>query len=112
MRPLARFTVRDAWQIACLTAGFTLLGMGVAEAALPIPQLEAIITETEDTAINQGGVLAGIGGLAAGAFKMAFSSGEFGIGQLMRTGGGCAMVGATPSLTPFFLGGGGGGVVV
>src|SRR3954447_22977873 len=56
-------------------------------AAMPIPGWDRMVTDTQDHAINQGGLIMGVGGGAISAFKMVFSGGEFGMGNLLRTGG-------------------------
>lgn len=89
-----------AW-CAVITAAFCPDAM----AAMPIPGWDRMVTDTQDAATNQGGLIMGVGGGAISAFKMVFSGGEFGMGNLIRTGGGCAIAGSVPALAPYFTGG-------
>ncbi len=72
-------------------------------AAMPIPGWDRMVADTQDHAINEGGLIMGIGGGAVSAFKMVFSGGEFGMGNLIRTGAGCAVAGSVPALAPYLI---------
>jgi hypothetical protein len=71
-------------------------------AQMPIPGWTRMVTDTQTALTNQGGLIMGVGGAGVSAFKMVFSGGEFGMGNLIRTGAGCAVAGSAPALAPYF----------
>ncbi len=75
-----------------------------AYAAFPIPGLQRLVTDTQDTVTNEGGTAGATLGIGAAAVRMALSNFEMGIGKFCTTAAGGATVGSAPELSTYLTG--------
>jgi hypothetical protein len=76
----------------------------VALAAFPIPGLDRLITDSQDHITTQGSLIGASLGLAGGAIRMMLTNFEGGIGHLVRTGAGGAVIGSSPEVASYVTG--------
>jgi hypothetical protein len=73
----------------------------MAWAAIPIPGLDRFTTDIQDHVTTQGSIGGATLGLAAGAVRMMLSNFEMGIGGVVKTGAGGAVIGASPEAATY-----------
>jgi hypothetical protein len=76
----------------------------IAMAAFPIPGLDRLVTDSQDHITSQGSLIGASLGLAGGAIRMMLTNFEGGIGHVVRTGAGGAVIGASPEVATYVTG--------
>lgn len=77
----------------------------VALAAFPIPGLDRLVTDSQDHVTSQGSLIGATLGLASGAIRMMLTNFEGGIGKVVTTGGGGAVIGSSPEVATYVTSG-------
>lgn len=73
----------------------------VALAAFPVPGLNRLVTDTQDHITQEGSLIGASLGVAGGAVRMMLTNFEGGVGKLVTTGGGGAVIGASPEVASY-----------
>lgn len=77
----------------------------VAMAAFPIPGVQRMVTDVQDHTTNEGALIGGTLGLGAGAVRMMLTGFEMGIGRVVQTGAGGAVIGSSPEVASYITSG-------
>lgn len=77
----------------------------VALAAFPIPGLDRLVTDSQDHITTQGSLVGASLGLAGGAVRMMLTNFEGGIGKVVTTGAGGAVIGSSPEVASYVTAG-------
>lgn len=72
-----------------------------AMAAFPIPGLDRLVTDSQDHITSQGSLIGASLGLAGGAVRMMLTNFEGGIGKIVTTGAGGAVIGSSPEVASY-----------
>lgn len=95
-----RLAVTGAW---CGVAAIALMPE-MAWAAFPIPGVTRMVTDVQDHTTQEGSLIGATLGLAGGAVRMMLSNFEMGIGHVVRTGAGGAVIGSSPEVATYVTG--------
>lgn len=73
----------------------------IALAAFPVPGLDRLVTDSQDHITSQGSLIGASLGLAGGAVRMMLTNFEGGIGKVVTTGAGGAVIGSSPEVATY-----------
>lgn len=72
-----------------------------AMAAFPIPGVQRMVTDVQDHTTQEGALIGATMGLGAGAMRMMLSGFEMGVGGVVKTGAGGAVIGSSPDVASY-----------